>query len=285
MVRATPACTELQWRTGIRRRTGDVQCFLVGAGGDQAGQGLSDLAKDLGLSCAASASLAELRNDRRFLEAARPLVLIPETPSAPLDVAAAIDFAREQSGRSFVVCLADAIAPGDYKQLVRTGSAEWITVRDCREELRDIVGRMSVGASPHRAATVLSFVPSKGGVGNTTVLIEVAIHLSTRRKRSGVRASPSWISISRAARWPMRSTSSLASTWLKSSTGRSGSTSSWWTSSRAGTRRASMSSRARSAGSAPDAVKPDTVFTFIDSIASRYDAILFDLPAAMVVLD
>ena len=255
-----------------------MQCFVVGAGSDEICMALSALAQDLGLPIAMVASLAKMKADRRFVEAPRPLVLIPDAPFGALDVAEAIDFAREQGGRTFVVCLAASIAPNEYKQLVRTGSAEWITLRDYEQELRDLIARINAAATPKCAATVLSFVPSKGGVGNTTLLIEVAIHLSTRRKRSGLRIAildlnlqggtaadaldlDPRFDVAEIVDRPERLDEQLIDIF------------------------ASRHSNGLDVFASPlsristDAIKPDLIFTFIDSIASRYDAILFDLPA------
>lgn len=255
-----------------------MQCFLVGAGEDGPGVGLADFVQTLGLQPASSPDLARLRDDKRFVAGPRSLVVIPETASHPLDMTEAIDFAKELGGQTFVVCLADTVAPDDYKRLVRTGSAEWITWRDHREELRDLVGRLTADASPGRAASVLSFVPSKGGVGNTTVVIEVAMHLSTRRKRGGARVAivdlnlqggtvadaldiEPRFDVAEIMHRPERLDEHLIDVF----TSRHSKTLDVF---------ATPVSRV-----ALDAVNPAIIFTFIDAIASRYDAILFDLPA------
>lgn len=255
-----------------------MQCFLVGGGEDGPEVGLAGFVRSLGLQPATAPDLARLRDDKRLAGGARSLVLIPDTPSHPLDMAEAIEFAKEQGGQAFVVWLADTVAPDDYKRLVRTGSADWITWRDHRDELRDLVARLGADASPGRAATVLSFVPSKGGVGNTTVVIEVAVHLSTRRKRGGARVAivdlnlqggtvadaldiEPRFDVAEIMHRPERLDEHLVDVFT------------------------SRQSKTLDVFASPvsrlglEAVNPAIIFTFIDAIASRYDAILFDLPA------
>lgn len=259
-----------------RRRTNELECFIVGSTGGDIEDTLSDLATTMGLPAVRAGSLAALKSDHRFRDASRPLVLIPDSLSHPLDIAAAIDFAREQGGRSFTVCLADAIEPRAYKQLVRTGSAEWITTRDCAEELRELVERITIASVPTRAAIVLSFLPSKGGVGTTSMVIEVATHLA-RRKREDMRLAILDLNLQGGtiadaldleARFdvgeiidrPERLDEHLVDVFK----------------SRHAKGFDVFASPMRRIG--PEALRPEIVFAVIDAIASRYSAILFDLP-------
>lgn len=255
-----------------------MQCFMVGAGDGEPWAALAGFAQTLGLQPAASPDLTALRGDVRFTGASRSLVLVPDTASTPLHMAEAVEFAREQGGQAFVVCLADTIASDDYKRLVRTGSAEWVTWRDHRDELRDLVTRLTLDGAPGRAATVLSFLPSKGGVGNTTLVVEVAAHLSTRRRRGGARVAildlnlqggtvadaldvEPRFDVAEIMDRPERLDEHLVDVFT------------------------SRHSKGLDVFASPvsriglDAINPEIIFTFIDAIASRYDAILFDLPA------
>lgn len=253
---------------------------MVGAGGDPATDALAGFARELGLSPATSPDLARLRTDKRFADASHPLVLVPDTGVGPLDVGAAADFAREHVGRGFVVCLADTIAPDDYKRLLRTGAADWIAWRDHREELRELVARLdgASAAASGRSATVLSFLPSKGGTGNTTLVVEAAFHLATRRKRSGARVAildlnmqggtvadaldvEPRFDVSEIVDRPERLDEQLIDIFT------------------------SRPSKSLHVFAGPmrristEAVKPEVVFTVVDSIAARYDTVLIDLPA------
>ena len=254
-----------------------MQCFLVGTDGGEVQTALSSLADDIGSSFARKPNLMQLREDQRFLEAEHPLVVMSDVSQQPSGMDDAIPFAQEICGRGFLVCVADTIAPGDYKRLVKTGAADWMTVRDCRDELRDLVARLSTGFSGQRTAKVLSFVPSKGGVGNTTLVVEVAIHLASRRKRNALRVAildlnlqggtvadaldlePRFDVMEFVDR-PERLDEQLIDIFK----------------SRHSKTLDVFASRFSHIGL--EAIQPDVVFTFIDAIASRYDAILFDLP-------
>ena len=255
-----------------------MQCFMVGADDDRTWATLAAFVQTLGLNPAASPSLAALRDDKRLANASRYLVLLPGTASTPLNLVEAAAFAKEAGSQAFVVCLADVVAPDDYKRLVRTGAAEWITWRDYQDELRDIVTRLSTDVAPGRAATVLSFLPSKGGVGNTTLVIEVATHLSTRRKRGGFRVAildlnlqggtvadaldvEPRFNVTEIMDRPERLDEQLIDVFT------------------------SRYSKGLDIFASPvsriglNTIRPEVIFTVIDSIASRYDILLFDLPS------
>jgi hypothetical protein len=75
----------------------------------------------------------------------RPLVLMPDLTGEGERVSAAIAFAQAQAGRAFLLYVADTIAPAAYKELVRTGAAEWTTWEALPAELRDVAGRWLAG--------------------------------------------------------------------------------------------------------------------------------------------
>ena len=254
-----------------------MQLFLVGVWNDPVGAELGGVPEELGLSPTVFPNLVRLRSDSLFTEAPNPLVVVLETPSDPLALAETIDLAQEQSGRAFVVWLAQSIEPDQYKKLVRTGAAEWITFDNCREELRDVVARLNAVAPNERTAKILSFIPSKGGVGVTTLAIETAIYLSTRRKRNAPKIAildlnlqggtvadaldvEPRFNVTEIVDRPDRLDEQLIDIFTSRHSKRLDVF-------------ASPMSRFRS-----EAVKPEVVFTFIDSISARYDAIFFDLP-------
>ena len=70
----------------------------------------------------------------------------------------------------------------DYKRLIQAGNADWVAESGATQEILDIVAR--VGAARTGAANqsiVVSFLPSAGGVGNSTLAIETAIQLVRRK--------------------------------------------------------------------------------------------------------
>lgn len=166
-----------------------MQCFLVGVSDTGRQTALAALADEFGFPFHRLADLKQLKSDPQYQNELQPLIFLSSLEAAPTPVREAIEFAREQSGRGFVVCLADTMAPDDYKRLVRTGSAEWMTPAAIDEEFRELVIRLKTTSAIERAAKVVSFVPSKGGVGNTTLAIEVASYLSTRRSRAARRVA------------------------------------------------------------------------------------------------
>jgi pilus assembly protein CpaE len=90
--------------------------------------------------------------------------------------------------RIFFVLISDELSASDYKALVRRGDADWVSVSSDPQEILEIIARhRRRGGADHtgqpggaRPVTV-SFVPSAGGVGNTTIAIEVAIKLTTAK--------------------------------------------------------------------------------------------------------
>lgn len=258
-----------------------MQCFIVGLDRDEAHRGaLVSLAERLGLASIAVPSLAVLRGDQRFRRATRPLVLVGHAAIdavPPRDVAA---FAQEQAqeGDAFTVYLADTIAPDAYKLLVRSGAAEWVRWQDAEAELRDLALRLRGPVIGDNAAKIVSFLPSKGGVGNTTLAVETAMCLAGKRKRGGGRVAildldlqggtladaldiEPRFDLAEIAGSPERLDEQLIDVFT----------------SRHSPRLDVFASPARM--TALDAVEPQIVFTFIDAISSRYDAILFDLPS------
>src|SRR5712692_1234320 len=96
-----------------------------------------------------------------------------------------VDIAARYRQHIFFVLVSDEISATDYKRLVRTGGAEWVSTKAAAQEIREIVARRRVKAeaAPGESAgpVVVSFVPSAGGVGNTTIAIEVAVQLKRNR--------------------------------------------------------------------------------------------------------
>jgi Flp pilus assembly CpaE family ATPase len=83
----------------------------------------------------------------------------------------------------FFIFVSDDISASDYKQLVRTGNADWVSTRAAPQEIIDIVARhrrASVGADAEGSKPAMaSFLPSAGGVGNTTIAMEAGLQLKT----------------------------------------------------------------------------------------------------------
>ena len=97
-----------------------------------------------------------------------------------------IDFAARHHNDIFLIFIGDEISASEYKRLVHSGTAEWVSANSDLGEVLDIVARRrsrekSVASSRtfgYRPVSI-SFVPSAGGVGNTTLALEVAAYIKT----------------------------------------------------------------------------------------------------------
>jgi MinD-like ATPase involved in chromosome partitioning or flagellar assembly len=96
------------------------------------------------------------------------------------------DFARRNSEKIFLVLVGNEISASDYKLLIQTAGADWVSSLAAPNELLDIISRRQLAEdddyftpsrSKRRHPVTVSFVPSAGGVGNTTIAVETAVHL------------------------------------------------------------------------------------------------------------
>lgn len=163
-----------------------MPCFVIGPDdGDERVRLLARLAGQLGHPAAIVPDLEGLGGRDDYAQARRPLVIVPDASGHGAHLGPAIRFAQAESSHAYLVYVADTIAPEAYKQLVRTGAAEWTTWEALPAELREVARTLSGRHGPERTAKVVSFWPSKGGVGNTTLALESGVDLASRRKRSG----------------------------------------------------------------------------------------------------
>ena len=103
-----------------------------------------------------------------------------------------VEIAAQYRNDIYLILISDEISASDYKRLVRTGGADWASAKGGPQEVADIIGRRrqqlrSPGApiargDESRQPVTISFVPSAGGVGNTTLALESAIHLQKNKK-------------------------------------------------------------------------------------------------------
>src|SRR5262249_8359536 len=84
------------------------------------------------------------------------------------------------------VLISDELSASDYKALLRRGDADWVSVDADPQEILDILARYRRRRNAELASDAggakpiaVSFVPSAGGVGNTTLVLETAIKLKT----------------------------------------------------------------------------------------------------------
>ncbi len=97
-----------------------------------------------------------------------------------------VDMASSHGGRIFFVLISDELSASDYKTLLRRGDADWVSVDADPKEILDIFARQRRRRNAEHAGDAggakpiaVSFVPSAGGVGNTTLALETAVKLKT----------------------------------------------------------------------------------------------------------
>jgi pilus assembly protein CpaE len=100
-----------------------------------------------------------------------------------------IKIASECREPLFFIFISDDIPASDYKRLVQTGGADWASTRNAPDEIAEILARIGRGARlesaeapPVTEPVMVAFVPSAGGVGNSTLAIEVGVQLKTAKR-------------------------------------------------------------------------------------------------------
>jgi pilus assembly protein CpaE len=97
-----------------------------------------------------------------------------------------VDFAGRHAKSVALVLIGDEISASDYKRLIRSGAADWVSLNAGPGEVIEAIARLrredDAGATMPRPdgnrPVTISFVPSAGGVGNTSLVIETAAILN-----------------------------------------------------------------------------------------------------------
>ena len=92
-----------------------------------------------------------------------------------------INIATRYRDRVFFVLISNEISGDDYKRLIRSGGADWVAANGSLQEIPDLVYKQNLPRQSVPQAdikpTVISFLPCMGGVGNTTIALEVALRI------------------------------------------------------------------------------------------------------------
>ena len=95
-----------------------------------------------------------------------------------------INISTRYSKNIFFILVSNEISALNYKRLIRTEAADWVAASSPLQEISEIIQRQDTrNDSEHIASqakakpTIVSFLPSMGGVGNTTIALEVALHI------------------------------------------------------------------------------------------------------------
>jgi pilus assembly protein CpaE len=129
---------------------------------------------------------ATLKPDARAERSERPIVLVVVPPGGHGNFVRFADIAGKYAGTLSIILIGEEISASDYKRLVGSGVADWVSADAGAGEVTEIIARLrrndDAGAAAtrpdgHRPVTI-SFVPSAGGVGNTTLALESACLLN-----------------------------------------------------------------------------------------------------------
>src|SRR6202163_3032233 len=94
--------------------------------------------------------------------------------------------------RVFFILVSDEISGSDYKRLVRSGGADWVSANAPAQEILDIIVQQPAGSEAavtgKARPILLSFVASAGGVGNRTLAIEAATQMKREKDEDNRRA-------------------------------------------------------------------------------------------------
>jgi pilus assembly protein CpaE len=159
-----------------------MSIYLLKADGDEGM--LDDIERKLGPLIPDLKRIARAEDiGRPSLRGASRSIAILVAPAAETDFAALIDIVSKRNNDVFFIVVGGDISARHYKQLIQQGNAEWVTESDSAQEILAIVAR--VGSATRVESTnppvIASFMPSAGGVGNSTLAIETAIQLIRRK--------------------------------------------------------------------------------------------------------
>ena len=112
----------------------------------------------------------------------RAFVLVVAPSTDPENFSRLINIVARNRSNIFFIVISGEISGSDYKLLLQSGNADWVPESGPAQEILDIIARQrgssAIGPAEINRPAVISFVPSAGGVGNSTLAIEAGIQLS-----------------------------------------------------------------------------------------------------------
>jgi len=130
--------------------------------------------------------------DQRAVNGGGRSIVVVAAPREETNVDTMIDVVRRYPRSLFFIVVGGDISARDYKRLIQSGNADWVAETGLPHEILDIVGRVNALARDDVAVespAVISFAPSAGGVGNSTLAIETAVHLVKDKSIKGARVA------------------------------------------------------------------------------------------------
>jgi len=123
--------------------------------------------------------------------AATKIVVIFVSPDLPRSgLENFINIASRYRHSVFFVLVSNEISGADYKRLIQSGGADWVDANGTLEDIPELIDRHDLrsdsASQPQAKPTIVSFLPAMGGVGNTTIAVEVALRIKIAK------ASRSW---------------------------------------------------------------------------------------------
>jgi pilus assembly protein CpaE len=123
-------------------------------------------------------------------ESEQSFIVLPVLTEATSLLDRLIGIAEQEHRGIFFIFVSSEISASDYKRLVRGGGADWVSLRDAPREIEEIVSRTTnskpaparIAAGTNARPIVAVFLPSSGGVGNTTLALEAAVQLKLDKK-------------------------------------------------------------------------------------------------------
>jgi len=133
-------------------------------------------------------NLEEIAKDISSQQNAPVYILVAGPADNPGYIDRFVEIATQQRGRFFFILISADISTANYKRLVRTGSADWVSVAGAPQEIAEIFAKrrsalnvVERGAGEPEKPTTIAFLPSAGGVGNTTLLAEIGVWLKLQK--------------------------------------------------------------------------------------------------------
>jgi len=157
-----------------------MSIYLLNAGGDE--ERLDEVERDLKPAIPDIARIARIEDigQRSFKSAGRSFVILVAASTEKNYFSNLADAVAGYPDIFFIV-VSGEISARDYKRLIQSGNAEWVAETGLNQEVLEVLGRVgSAATDDERRPVVVSFVPSAGGVGNSTLAIETAICLLDR---------------------------------------------------------------------------------------------------------
>jgi pilus assembly protein CpaE len=153
---------------------------------------LGDWLQKLGYSLIHSVSMGEAAEPKLW-SGRDNIVVAPTTEEWSPRVGEVVSLAQKLVGRAFLLYVCDEISPESYKALLRTGAADCADWEHARDEISEISKRLKerestapTDASKH---LIVGFLPAGGGVGNTTLALEMGVYFASRNGRLARRAA------------------------------------------------------------------------------------------------